>query len=379
MSSGAFGRFAESEAACRRALELKPDHAEAHNNLANVLRDLGRTAECEPCFRRALDFRPDNADFHHNLAGLMLLTGDYQRGWPEYEWRLQLPGFAREFTRPRWQGELLAGRTILIHCEQGLGDTLQFVRFAPFVKQLGATVLLECPPDLIRLLRTAAGIDDIMPHGSPLPRFDVQVPLMSLPGLLRTTLATIPAAVPYLTADPEATERWRQELACYSGFKIGIVWQGNPRFAQPQCRAADQRRSPSLAQFEPIARLPGVRLFSLQKGYGTEQLAQWQSRWNIVNLGERLGDFMETAAVMSNLDLVISPDTSPVHLAGALGVPVWTVLPFRGCWRWLLDREDSPWYPTMRLVRQPRPGAWGAVFEQLARELAAHTVQAPTR
>ena len=261
-------------------------------------------------------------------------------------------GFRPSFPQPLWDGSSLSGKTILLWAEQGLGDTLQFVRYAPLVKQQGGTVLLWCPAELGRILQTCAGIDRHRDGGSPLPPFDVQVPLMSLPAILKTTLATVPASIPYLFADAALRQRWQEELAHYTEFKIGIVWQGNPRFSQPECRVVDQRRSTVLAQFEPVARLPGVRLFSLQKGYGTEQLTERKAEWGIVDLGEELSDFMDTAAVMMNLDLILSVDTAPLHLAGALGLPVWALLRFAGCWRWLLEREDSPWYPTMRLFRQ---------------------------
>jgi len=202
-----------------------------------------------------------------------------------------------------------------------------------------------------------------------MPPFDVRIPLMSLPYVLKTKPTEVPASVPYLKADEALTQRWQQELGIFSEFKIGIFWQGSPRFSQVECRIADQRRSLPLAQFEPLTRFPGVRLFSLQKGYGTEQLTEWKSRWGIIELGDKLGDFMDTAAVMMNMDLIISVDTAPAHLAGALGVRVWTLLNSAACWRWLLDRPDSPNYPTMRLFRQQKAGDWEEVFERMAAEL----------
>ncbi len=223
----------------------------------------------------------------------------------------------RMFNQPSWNGNSLAGQTILLHAEQGLGDTLQFIRYAPIVKQLSSTVLFECPPELIRIIQSCAGIDRIIPIGQSLPAFDCQLPLMSLPHVLKTTMATVPASVPYLKAEPALMEQWRQELARYSGFKIGIVWQGNPRYGQLDCHNANQWRSIPLAQFAAIADIPRVKLFSLQKGPGTGQLAQWQASVPIVDLGNRLLDFMDTAAVMTNLDLIITCDTSVSHLAGA--------------------------------------------------------------
>ena len=302
----------------------------------------------------------------------MLLAGDYDHGWAEYEWRWKMKGRTElaDCLQPRWQDEPVDGRTVMLWAEQGLGDTLQFIRYARLVKDSGATVLVQCPEPLIGVLRTCSGIDQLVPTGAVPPAFDLHAPLLSLPLILRTTLPTVPAPVPYLFADAGATERWRQELSRYAEFKVGIVWQGNPRVSQPDCRFADRRRCAPLARFEPLARLPGVRLFSLQKGYGTEQLADYAS-WGIVDLGERLNDFTDTAAVMMNLDLIVSVDTSPAHLAGALGRPVWIALPFAGCWRWLLERPDSPWYPTSAIVPPAAAGRLGDVFARVARELAA--------
>jgi hypothetical protein len=218
---------------------------------------------------------------------------------------------------------------------------------------------------LTRIFKTCPGIDCLLGPDDPLPDFDVQASLTSLPALFKTTVATVPASIPYLAADPALTERYRRGLERYPEFKIGIVWQAN---ARPECRAMGRRKSFPLSYFEPLSRLPGVKLFSLQKGYGREQLAQWQIPFGIVDLADRLSDFMETAAVMMNLDLIISADTAPVHLAGALGRKVWTILPFAGCWRWL-HADDTPWYPTMRLFRSQKPEDWGGVFEFIAEEV----------
>ena len=344
---------------------------------ASCFGHLGHYAEAAASYRRALQLRPSYADARANLGLALLALGDYAQGWTEYEWRTDLPRMARSFAQPRWQGEAFAGRTLLVHAEQGLGDTLQFIRFAPLVKQLGGTVLLECPGSLVRVLECCAGVDRIVASGDPLPHFDIRASVMSLPGILKITLDTLPASVPYLSANAAGVQAWQQELSSYPEFKVGIVWQGNPGTLHPEWRAWDQRRSIPLASFEPLARLPGVRIFSLQKGDGTEQLAERRGqetraeRWGIVELGDRLNDFTDTAAVMMNLDLIISADTSPVHLAGALGRPAWVALPHTGCWRWLVERPDSPWYPTLRLFRQPRPGAWAEVFAQMRDELAA--------
>jgi Flp pilus assembly protein TadD len=371
--SCALTELGELEAALvhgREAVRLAPQAAEGHSNLGSALAYLGQLDEAASYFAEAVRLNPNYATAHKHLGSYWLLKGDFERGWPEYEWRLRCrPGMVRSFAEPSWDGSNLHGRTILLHAEQGLGDSLQFIRYAPLVKERGGQVLLECPAELVGVVGTCAGIDGVIAAGHPLPPFDCHLPLLSLPFVLKTTLARVPAAVPYLSADPKLIEYWRQELQRYPGFKVGIVWQGNPRFGLLDCQAADQRRSIPLAQFEALAQIPGVKLFSLQKGFGTEQLAQWRAPSEIVDLEDKLADFTDTAAIMMNLDLIISADTSPLHLAGALGRPAWAVLPFAGCWRWMLEREDSPWYPTMRLFRQAKAGAWKPVFERIAQEI----------
>jgi tetratricopeptide (TPR) repeat protein len=357
-----------------QALRLQPNYALTHNNLGNGYREQGKLDSAAICYREALRLVPDYAEAHVNLGMLRFLQGRFEDGYSEYEWRFRTNRLKfRTHPQPLWDGSALAGKTILLQAEQGFGDTLQFIRYAPLVKARGGAVFLECPPELMRILRTCAGIDEIFPSDSAIPPFDVRMPLLSLPAVFKTTLTTIPASIPYLHAAPTLVEKWRESFSgepptTTPALNVGIVWQGNPRFAQAETRSADQKRSLALAQFEPLARVPGVRLYSLQKGYGTEQLAEWQERWQIVELGGKLGDFMDTAAVMMNLDLVITADTAPAHLAGALGVPVWNLLYRTGCWRWLQDREDTPWYPTMRLFRQKRHGDWGEVMERVATE-----------
>ncbi len=299
-------------------------------------------------------------------AGYFLATST--EAGPNSKWRWQTrEAVSPPFSRAPWDGSSLAGRTILLHTEQGLGDTIQFVRYASLVKERGGTVLLRCTRALQSLLGSARGIDRLIPEESPLPVFDFDAPLLSLPSVFGTSLATVPAEIPYLFADPDLIEHWRRELDRYPGFRIGVVWQGNPKHKN------DCRRSFPLTHFAPVAGLRGVRLFSLQIGPGHEQLSRLDDRFSIVDLGSGRGEaadsFMDTAAVMKNLDLVISVDSAVAHLAGALGVPVWVALPFAPDWRWLLEREDSPWYPTMRLFRQSRPGDWAGVFERIAGEL----------
>jgi tetratricopeptide (TPR) repeat protein len=365
------GHIDEALASLRRAVELKSDEVDGHHDLALVYSDLGRPAEALAEFETTLRLRPDFPMCRKNRALVRLRTGDWAHGWQEYEWRWQcgeLP--ERACAQPRWDGGELAGRTILLWAEQGVGDTLQFVRFAALVKERGATVLLECPAALHPLLTSCGGIDRLVAAGAAeVPVFDYHVPLMSLPGILGTTTDSIPAAIPYLSAEPTLIERWHRELAPVAGFRIGVCWQGNPKFA------ADRLRSFPLHHLAPIAGLPGVRLVSLQTGPAVQQIAELCGRIEVVDLGKRLtqtpGAFLDSAAVIHNLDLVIACDTAIAHLAGALGKPVWLALPYAADWRWLMNRSDTPWYPTMRLFRQTKPREWESVFSRMATELAS--------
>jgi tetratricopeptide (TPR) repeat protein len=368
------GRPDEGEACCRQALRLKPDFADAYHNLGITFGARGDIERALVFNAEALRLNPDHVGARNCQAMWRLQMGDFARGWDEYEWRWKKAKITpRDFPQPLWDGSPLKGRTILIHTEQGLGDTLQFIRYAPLVKQRGTpgTVIVECPTALGPLLASCAGIDRLIAQGAPLPPFDVHAPLLSLPGIFGTTLANVPANVPYLFADADLVESWRSELSGVPGvgvkIKIGIAWQGNPRFP------ADCMRSIPLTHFTPLAQVDGVRLFSLQKGTGREQLAAVASYLPVIDLADRLdettGGFMDTAAVIKNLDLVVTSDTSVAHLAGALGVPVWVALALGADWRFLLGREDSPWYPTMRLFRQTQMGDWDGVFERIAAEL----------
>jgi Flp pilus assembly protein TadD len=358
----------EAVSSFRQAIALNPDYAEAHNNLAITLVALGDSAGGLAAFAEALRLRPDYPKARTNRALALLQTGDFEQGWREYEWRWRTDDFTpREFGKPRWDGTPLEGRTILLHAEQGLGDTLQFIRYAPLVRQRGGVVLVEAPPRLLPLLQRCPGIDRLVARGALLPAFDVEAPLLSLPGLLGTTAATVPAPIPYLSADPERRARWGAELRALPGFKVGIAWQGSRTYR------GDPQRSIPLRHLEPLTRLPGVRLVSLQKGHGSEQLAAVAAAWGVVDLGPRLdegtGAFEDTAAVMTQLDLVVSSDTSVVHLAGALGTSVWLALPLACDWRWGLAGESTPWYPTMCVFRQRRAGDWEEVFTRMAAEL----------
>jgi tetratricopeptide (TPR) repeat protein len=367
LAHAATGRWDLAEASYREALRLDPRCAEAHANLGLLYTDQGRDGEGLACYQVALWLQPDSPVRWHRALSLLAM-GNYERGWADYESRWKLKEMPpRPFAQPRWDGSPLNGRRILLHAEQGLGDTLQFIRYTALVKERGGTVLVECPEHLLPLLSRCSGIDGLVQQGEELPEFDVQVPLMSLPWLCGTTLATVPARVPYLIPDPEQVEHWRRRLANEPGFKIGIVWQGNPAYVN------DRYRSMRLTDFEPLARVPGVQLYSLQRGAGAEQLSAAGPRCGATSLVSDLGltgaALMETAAIMVNLDLVISPDTSAAHLAGGLGVPVWVALPARAEWRWLRDRDDSPWYPSARLFRQDHGGGWAPVLRRIEQAL----------
>jgi tetratricopeptide (TPR) repeat protein len=356
------GKAQESLPFYHQALALDPKCDDAHNNLGIALDQLGDLQAAADAFQQAIRLRPEFVEAHFNLALTWLRGGDYARGWPEYEWRWRLKGVTqKDFPKPLWDGAPLAG-TLLLYTEQGLGDTLQFVRFAALARQRVGRVVLQCPGSLLRLLRSVPGVDHLVPQNGPLPAFDAHAPLMSLPRILGTTLETVPAKVPYLSPDPELERRWAAELGAAPGFKIGIVWQGSRQYR------GDRFRSLPLACFAPLASVPGVRLYALQKGFGREQLGQ-EGTPPVEDLGPRLdetsGAFMDTAAVLRCLDLVISIDSALAHLAGALGVPVWLVQPSAADWRWPAGRDDSPWYPTLRLFRQRHAGDWAEVFTRV--------------
>lgn len=360
------GRFDEAAQSYRRAIELMPEMAEAYNNLGNVLRDQGDMNAAAECYDKAADLKPNYADPHWNQSLVWLLEGDMDRGWTEYEWRWKLKNFRpRQCPQPIWDGSPLEGKTILLAAEQGLGDTIQFIRYAPLIRDRGAQVLAEIQRPLKPILSSCPGIDRLLVQGEPPPEFDTYITLLSLPRLLGTRLETVPANVPYLKADPALLDKWRDEIKSLPGFKVGIAWKGSP------ANRTDRGRSLPLPLFEALAQV-GVTLVSLQKGQGSEQIAQVADRFNVVDFGERLdaeSPFMDTAAIMRHLDLVISCDSSLAHLAGALGVPVWVTLMLTPDWRWLLGRDDSPWYPTARLFRQRYVGDWPDVFERMAAAL----------
>ncbi|MBF0560981.1 MAG: tetratricopeptide repeat protein [Alphaproteobacteria bacterium] len=360
------GQFEKAIARFERALRLKPDYPDAINNLGIAYQEQGRIDDAIAQYERALRIRPDYAEAHWNESLLRLLTGDVEAGWRKYEWRWKhkkFPSPKRNFQQPLWSGENLTGKTILLHAEQGLGDTLQFFRYVPLVVNKAKRVILEVHEPLLRLLKQGEAFH-IVPHGHPLPNFDLQCPLLSLPLAFGTTMETIPAKVPYLNADPGLVARWRSRLAGREGFKVGIAWRGSP------IHKNDLKRSTTAAQLtELLKRTGNITYVILQKDITKEELDTIRPYRNTMNVVADITDFADTAAIVANLDLVISVDTSVAHLAGALGRPVWVVLPFAPEWRWMLEREDSPWYPTMRLFRQTAAGDWDGVFVRVATEL----------
>jgi Tfp pilus assembly protein PilF len=364
------GRLDQAERSCRAALAIAPDRPGLHFNLGAVLQALERDHEAAAAYRAELALDPDNASAHYNLAEACLRLGRLDEGWSEMEWRFRSGRVKDPLARAgaRWHGERLAGRTVLLDCEQGLGDALHFVRYAPLIAARGGRVVVRVYPALERLMRRIAGIE-VVATTAPLPRFDLYLPMLSAPHVFATTLDTIPASMPYLAADPADVAAWRERLAPYDGLRVGLVWAGAPRQNDPDAQRIDKRRSISLDTFAALAGIPGVTLVSLQKRPPAAQLENPPPGLALIDPMGEVGDFADTAALIENLDLVVSVDTSVAHLAGGLGKPVWILSRFDGCWRWLTDRDDSPWYPTARLFRQERSEDWSGAVGRLAAAL----------
>jgi len=360
------GKIGEAVACYRRAISLRPDFPSALNNLGNALKARKEFVAAIASYDKALALAPNDAEVRYNRALALLASGDLEAGWEAHEERFntpQLRAARRDFTQKQWRGEAGEGRTLLIHAEQGLGDTLQFCRYAPLAAAHGWRVIVEAPQTLVRLLGTLEGVREIVAHGQALPNFDLHCPMMSLPLALGSTLESIPGATPYLHADAAATAAWRARLEG-AGLRVGLVWAGNPRRGIIPLAAIDRRRSVAPELLTPLFAVPGVRFVSLQKdGPALPAVAP------VVDYMNEMEDFADTAALVANLDLVISVDTSVAHLAGALGKPVWLLDRYDGCWRWLALRRDSPWYPGMRIYRQATPGDWGHVVGEIAGEL----------
>jgi len=363
------GQYEQAIACYQQALNLNPNYIDAYNNLGAVFTEQGQYEQAIACYIQALELNPNDALAHFNLAFIMLLAGDFEHGFTEYEWRWQCPQHlesypSRKLSQPLWDGSNLDDRTLLLHSEQGFGDTIQFIRYAPLVAQRGGRVVLECQEPLIRLLKTVAGIEQFVVKGKALPEFHVHAPLISLPRILGTTLENIPAQVPYLAA-PESSINLKAPTD--SRLKVGIVWAGS------STNQRDRTRSCFLNHFFRLLNTPSVAFYSLQKGPRAAELTQ-SCELPVQDLSSHLCDFADTAAAVAQLDLVITVDTSVAHLAGAMNKPVWVLLSFSADWRWMLGREDSPWYPSMRLFRQEFPGDWAGLLQQVETALQTHFI-----
>lgn len=365
--------FEDAEAILRRAIALKPDHALAHVNLADSLWAQGRRSEAMAMYDRAVALDPDKPELRLHRAIALMQQGRLKEGFAEQEWRWRANSHIpmQRIHLPRWNGESLAGKSILLHGEQGFGDDIQFVRFLPRVMAMAARVILRVDPSLIRFLSTIAEGIEIVDSNAPVPDADYACSLLSLPYALGCGMADIPADIPYLRPDPADVVLWRQKLEECPGLKIGLTWAGAPRPGAPEAVLLDSRRSFDLETFAPLAAIPGLSLISLQLGPRAAQALVPPRGMTLFDMTGDIRDFSDTAALIANLDLVISVDTSVVHVAGAIGAPVWVLSRHDGCWRWFLDRDDSPWYPSVRIFRQTRRGDWSETITQVAERLAA--------
>jgi tetratricopeptide (TPR) repeat protein len=361
------GRAEEALAYCRLAVALVPGGAEIRCNLGTVLHDLGRMDEAIGTFREAVALQPDLAHAHFSLGMALLAGGDMARGWTEYEWRWKteaMRGARRDFTRPEWRGEAAIGQTLLIQAEQGFGDTIQFCRYASLAAARGLRVILEVQQPLVRLLRSLKGVEQVVAAGEALPSFDLQISMLSQPRVFGTTVETIPQECPYLHAEDRLVASWRERLGDDPRLRVGLVWAGNPRREDPTLTAIDRRRSMAPEQLAPLFDIPEIKFFSLQK-YG----AAMPSTYPLNDMMGEMNDFADTAGLIANLDLVIAVDTAVAHLASALGKPVWMLDRFDACWRWLVGRDDTPWYPTLKIFRQKKAGDWDAPISEIAHQL----------
>lgn len=368
LAYAASDREADAIAEYRAALALKPDHAVAWNNLGLALQATNDVTGATDAFRRAISIKPDFAHAHWNLALVLLLAGRFEQGFAEYDWRLALPELGKgrhAYPGPAWDGGEAQRQTLLLYAEQGLGDAVQFARYATALAARGARVVIACPPALRLLLATVPGVAEIAAGDTPLPRYDAHVALLSLPRALRTTVASIPGDVPYIRIAQPRREAMRAMLAERGeGLKVGISWAGN------RAHSNDRNRSMPLAALAPLFDIAGVAWQSLQHGAAAEQLVGFSGAPQIAPLAANM-TLDDTASLLAELDLVISVDTSIAHIAGALARPCWVMLPFAPDWRWMLDRDDSPWYPTLRLFRQSAPREWAGVVARIAAELTA--------
>jgi tetratricopeptide (TPR) repeat protein len=363
-------RYEEALQCFDEAFAVAGGDADALDDRGNVLAALQRHGEALASYDQALAIAPDSAKAHWNRALTLLRIGDFDQGWKEYEWRWKVnASWVRSHDFPQhslWLGEgPMEDKTIVLHAEQGFGDTIQFVRYVPLLAALGAKVILEVQPALKALLSTVKGADKVIGKGEELPPFDYHCPILSLPLAFKTRLETIPAETPYLFVPEERVAFWDSQLPKSPRPRIGVVWGGNPEFVD------DKTRSPGLSPLVPLLSKTGFQFVSIQKDLrsGDEQILMRYPQ--VLHLGQKLGDFADTAAIMSLLDLIISSDTAPAHLAGAIGRPLWVLLQHTPDWRWMVDRVDNPWYPSAKLFRQKAAGDWGAVIEQVIQELSS--------
>jgi tetratricopeptide (TPR) repeat protein len=361
------GMLDEAIAAFGQAVGLRPRDHELLVNLAEALWEAGRIEEAVAEQRQAVALQPDDANAHWAYGLLLLLNGDFAAGWPEFEWRWRrktLPWPRRKLQQPLWDGSALAGRTIYLHAEKSFGDTIQFIRYVPIIQRLGGKTIVECQPGLRRLLAANMAVEKWLVPSEPLPPRDVYCPLLSLPLLLHTTRDTIPAEHSYLHVAAEWSQAWQQRVPGSSRLlKVGLAWAGKPS------EIHDRKRSLPLSQLAPLAHVRGVLYFSLQKGQAAAEAHDPAAAVEMLDFGDAIADFADTAGLISQLDLVVTVDTAVAHLAGALGKPVWTLLPFVPDWRWGRAGESTPWYPTMRLFRQQSRGDWAEVVRRVTDEL----------
>jgi hypothetical protein len=346
---------------------LAPNNSQAWNNRGRALQVLNRHQEAVDSFDKAIALDKNYADAHSNRALSLLTLGDFARGFPAYEWRWKRSGMTdlrRNYRGPLWLGDYaLARKRILLHAEQGLGDTIQFARYVPLLARMGATVILEVPPELKTLLAALDGVTSVHARGEALPAYDVHCPLGSLPLALKTEAATIPAAIPYLHADETRITQWRPRIEALPGKRVALAWAGHARHAN------DRNRSVDLSLLEPLLSCAGVSIVSIQRELREGDAARLTRYANVSHVGDALDDISDTAAVLALSDLLVAVDTSVVHLAGAMGRPVWVMLPFSPDWRWTLRDQASPWYPQARLFRQTMLGDWPSVIAQIAAAL----------
>jgi Tfp pilus assembly protein PilF len=386
-----------------KAIQLRPDYYTAYINLANTERELGSLSNCANAYRAAIQIRPDKSKVRFNLGVILSESGNWyealeslnqaiavnpdyamarfmrgmlhlklghlREGWKDYEWRFEATGCDYitddKIFRNIWDGEPFIGKTLLVYHDQGLGDAIQFIRYLPMVKQLGGRVLFLCGPKLFKLFKGSNGYDELINRWTDHKKlnFDYHIALMSLPYIFDTTLENIPVMVPYINIERETIDKWKEQIGNSKSYKIGIAWSGKDR------QGENDLRSLSLSDFAPLADVPNVEFFSLQKGKASSQAENPPNQMRLHNFSSQISDFVDTAAIIKCLDLVITIDTSVAHLAGALNCSVWTLLRFNHCWRYLLERKDSPWYPSMKLYRQSSEGDWKNVIQQVAIDL----------